>query len=230
MTRLTIAVLAAGLLIVSLGMGGCVDNNRSLTIMGNKMVDDSCSMTEFYLLSGLLDLDYTGFCYSAGDCEPYYQTSLIIRNAMQETEDCDTCNLHTWDVMVEGIELHYRFVEGRDFASADVQAIEDWEDELPLSVVFEAGSSENKILGVVVLPGAVGEQLRLLQERANDVVIGSSMRLVGSTLGGSRIESNEFTFPIRLCWGCLNVTCPAGVEPKCYPGQDSPQSCSEESN
>jgi hypothetical protein len=52
-------------------------------------------------------------------------------------------------------------------------------------------------------------------------------RVFGHTLGGDYVESNEFEFPVDVCYGCLigsRVNCKAGAGSAttvpCYPGQD----------
>ncbi|MGK4422266.1 hypothetical protein ACSLVQ_28865, partial [Klebsiella pneumoniae] len=41
-------------------------------------------------------------------------------------------------------------------------------------------------------------------------------KVFGHTLGGTRVESNEFLFPVDICFGCL-VTFPQGVSSPLFP-------------
>jgi hypothetical protein len=41
-------------------------------------------------------------------------------------------------------------------------------------------------------------------------------KVFGHTLGGTRVESNEFQFPVDVCYGCL-VTFPSGVSSPLFP-------------
>jgi len=79
---------------------------------------------------------------------------------------------------------------------------------------------------VIAVPGPlIGSNLVSMTEAYVDsLVLGVKIRVIGTTLGGSRVESNEFVFPIYFCWGCHE--CPPNTTyASCNPGADGEYYC-----
>ncbi len=220
MKKLTL--LAGSLvLVLALAVGGCVDNDRSLTVIKVLIPDDECVYTvdEYFRSSGLLDLAFPGY-----GGEPYYALGVQVRNALPPVPSCETGNLYAHDIQLERVEIRYSFPQGREVVEGMAPALlllEDQESQLLISGTFGAETDEN-ILAFTAIQSQVGALLFSLGEDADQVVLGINIKLIGSTLGGDRIESNEFLYPINLCWGCLtDFACEDGSYPACLPGQDS---------
>ncbi|MBW2701032.1 MAG: hypothetical protein JRF33_09455 [Deltaproteobacteria bacterium] len=215
--------LLAGFLVLALAVGGCVENDRSFTIIKVLIPDaaSECDYTvdDYFRSSGLMDLSFPGY-----GGEAFYALGVQVRNALPPVPSCETGNLYAHDIQLERVEIRYSFPQGRDEVERLAPAallLEDQESQLLISGTFGAETEEN-ILVFIAIQSQVGAQLYSLGESADDVTLGVSIRLIGSTLGGDRIESNEFLYPIRLCWGCLtDFACADGSYPACLPGQDS---------
>ena len=142
-------------------------------------------------------------------------------------------------IALAGFEVDVAFVDGNaaagDFfsglaADSATQALVRYQSAWSGSVA-PAGGMTTAITGII--PAALAQRLR----DANILADGSTLRVdarvraFGDKLGG-RIKSDPFTYPIRICDGCLInrvTTCPAsgpilkgGV---CNPGQDSAVDC-----
>ncbi len=213
--------LLAGFLVLALAVGGCVENDRSLTVIKVLIPDGDCvyAVDDYFRSSGLLDLAFPG--YSG---EPYYALGVQVRNALPPVPSCETGNLYAHDIQLERVEIRYSFPQGREVVEGMAPALlllEDQESQLLISGTFGAETTEN-ILAFTAIQSQVGALLFALGEDADQVVLGINIKLIGSTLGGDRIESNEFLYPISLCWGCLtDFACEDGSYPACLPGQDS---------
>ena len=219
-----ISFLAAFLVLV-LAVGGCVDNDRSLTII--KVLapssSDGCAydVDSIFYTSGRLDLAFPVF-----DGEPFSDMAVQVRNALPPISSGQSAgNLYAHDIQMERIEISYSFEQGRELVEGLAPALlllEDQKSQLLMSGTFFAETDDNIIFDIFVIQSQVGALLYALGEEADQVILGVSIRLIGSTLGGDRIESNEFLFPIKLCWGCLSAAiCPDGSFRGCLPGQDA---------
>lgn len=68
-------------------------------------------------------------------------------------------------------------------------------------------------------------EIRKLGLLISSLVLGLSVNVFGTTLGGQKVTSSEFVFPIFLCLGCLSEVCCKGapdesLRPMCLLGQD----------
>ena len=87
----------------------------------------------------------------------------------------------------------------------------------------------------IIDPGTV-ENLRSSVAPYARRTISTYTRAFGTTLGVQHVESNEYEFPIVVCYGCLvsglegsPPTCPAAIPSAttaaCFTGQDQPTDC-----
>lgn len=232
-----VAVLAA-----VLGTG-CVANDNALAIyrvLDLKIVQgeqpdtyvcviDPQEAEGSYCDSGTLDFDPTFW----NDQGPSFTLWLTLVNYLPDNSNLDIGQLNTNEVRLERIEVRYRW-EGaateEAMAEAGLDMLKILEDS---SVVAEIQSSGDRIpssmdgvtpsefypVEAVVIPSDVGTVLSNSLSSLDDSVLNKLtltmyLRAVGTTAGGTHLESADYRFPISLCNGCLN-----GLS-GCYPGQN----------
>ncbi len=229
-----VSLLAAALLA---GTPGCIDNAKSLVIVAAVPLvasEDSCAAqvqdeeSFLYQPSGLLDLNYPGF-----GGQPRYFLHVQVHNYMLNNSSDENQTINANDVQLESFEVRFKWLMGRELledaatfpAGQGLLLIEDQKVEIPTSGIVGAaadtGSPGQTIAQVLAIPPAlVGSTLTTMTESYVDsLVLGARIKVIGKTLGGSRIESNEFVYPIYFCWGCHQ--CPSGMTyAACLGGQD----------
>ena len=228
------AIMLSLVMSLALGvfLGGCVDNDRSLTIEYTLQADKDCvvesadgTVWDYGLFSGSLDLAHPFF---AG--EPRYYLSLQVRNNLPaEPTTCPTCGTNNYDVQIDRIEVRYSFEKGREIVEGlapSLLLLEDQAEMLPAGGSMPA-EGLTVIAGIPVISPQVGALLYSLGEEADQVVLGVSVKIIGTTLGGQRIESNDYMLRLYLCWAGLRLaSCSDGSYPGCFPGQEpAPDSC-----
>lgn len=219
--------------IASIGPVACVDNNRSFVIMFAVPPNDSCEyefqeMDSASMLSyGRLDLAFIPYNGS-----PSYWMKIQVHNNLLNNSSTGSSTSDTMAIQLDTIRVTYRWLQGADVIArnhTDLAVIETGPPfDSPVSgIVGSAADLETPgrlLIGLVAVPTRVGKSLMSLQADATYVVLGAQIQIIGRTLGGMRMESNTFTFPIYLYNGATH--CPAGSYPACIPGQDDfNQSC-----
>lgn len=120
---------------------------------------------------------------------------------------------------------------------------------IPLSGTLEP--NDDVVTSLQIVNDALGQQLRAstqLSDRGSSVPLEVEIRFHGVTTAGSEVESNNFTYPMTICRGCLltfplAANDPLDTQPNCradftsdtssvsdfaltcFPGQDSPLDC-----
>lgn len=229
----------AGMLVVvamTLGIVGCIDNDKSLVIMHNVVPDDKCILQvdpDYIRTRGFLDLNHPNFGTPA---EPIYYFFPQIHNFMPTNLSTCNCELDAMAIQLKKATISYEWLIGRDSLAPlgldNLLALEDGRFDIYLSGVVAAASQSGDpgqfVTHLRLIPPDIGTQLAALSTSAEEFVLGVHVTIKGTTLGGVDMDSNEFVYPIEFCWGCLTSTCPDGSYPACNPGQDSnPLECEE---
>ena len=219
------------LVAVSIAMGfvGCVENDKSLVIIHNVVPDESCIYKidpEYIRTRGFLDLNHPFF---GTPSEPVYYFFPQIHNYMctNLNTSCN-CELDAMAVQLRKATISYEWLIGREslttYGHGTLLGLEEGEFDIYLSGTVAAADDSGKpgqfVTHLRLIPPNVGAQLAALSTDAEEFVLGVHIKIKGTTLGGTDIESNEFVYPIEFCWGCLTATCPDGTYPACQPGQD----------
>ncbi len=218
-------------------LGGCLDNDRSLVILwAQPTMESECELpppqgvdgAEFRT-GGLLDLAF----YT----EPAYLMIIQAHNYLVNNTDEEANQVNSSDIFLERVEIGYRWLRNRDLIASSYPGLLEIENEkrkIPISGTLGAAAGMDDPGQLVMsipeaIPSSAGVQLADLSEQdAELVVFGIKVKLVGSTRGGSKIESNTFLFPVEFCFGCH--ACPAGgTYESCIPGQDD-FSCGSDSD
>jgi len=240
-TKMTKALLTALVVMTLASIPGCIENGKSLVIVASVIPEMSTSTggstactvnvqseDKFdYLPSGLLDLNFPGF-----SGQPHYNLYVQIHNYILSSANADNLTNNANDVQLVRFEVRYKWLSGRELledtvnfpAGQGLLFIEDQKVVSPTSGIIPAagdiGDPGKTTSKVVAIPkDLIGSNLvNIGEEYVDSLVLGARVKVIGKTLGGSRIESNEFTFPIYFCWGCQ--ACLDGTYVACDDGQD----------
>lgn len=175
-----------------------------------------------------------------------YSASLAVRNELRSSKDLAKARSEAGNVYLLGATVRLTLASGEALTSdpgLDGRAGNEFRTEG--SGFLEPGALSS--ITVNLLDGAAVCQIaRRVEERVNNlkvrpqdqsVQVIAFARVQAQTLGGLTIESQEFQFPINVCWGCLaNVTLAGNVcsapaaaagddKPICNPGQDASITC-----
>jgi hypothetical protein len=221
---------------------GCVDNDRTLVVVFATPLDDQCQARVqtggdyIYLPYGTLDL---GHPYH--NDEPEYYLYPQVHNYLQTNYNIDIGELDSMTIQVEKATVTYEWLSGREEvleASADLAPLLMLENDFEVTTYLSAtispsgdsGDPGQLVTVVRLITRDVGNLLTILQSQTarnlSKLTLGAHLRIEGHTLGGRKIVSNDFVFPIEFCWGCLSAACldengnVIGY-PACRPGQDS---------
>ncbi len=250
-TMKTRAVIWIMMVAMAAGIAGCVDNDKSLVItFAAPLLSGSDCQAQIqtgdnfnYLPNGKLDLSHPIF-----GGYPQYFAYPQIENRLVANVNADIWELEANDIQLIKGKVSYEWLDGRDVLEEPVNAaspVLGLEDNVEVDTYISGlvGASSGDSPGVIVtsvrlVSPQVGSNLMLLQNIVSPidldrVVLGLHLRVVGQTLGGREVESNDFVFPLKFCAGCMSDSCKDenGVEihdtngdpiyPGCYPGQDT---------
>jgi hypothetical protein len=171
----------------ALATQGCEDNESSLFIVGVLAIEKSdCILTpegtSILRTGGVLDLALRSN-YTAG---------LLVGSQLTQRGSRDQLRTETARLTLRGAEVRLETSTGGVIAEYTT---------VGTGFVHPAAGAEPHYgtMSVDLIPAGapIGEGLLV-----------ANMRIFGDTLGGDEIESNEYSFPIRVCYGCL-VSYPA---------------------
>ncbi|MBW1808859.1 MAG: hypothetical protein JRJ87_11750 [Deltaproteobacteria bacterium] len=221
---------------------GCIDNDKTMVIVFAGPLDDNCAASvqssdgNVFLSSGILDLGHPYF-----NNEPVYYLYPQVHNYLVSSINIDIHELEAMTIQIEKATVTYEWLPGSEEvleASADLAPLlmleNDFEVTTYLSGTIGPGGEDGKpgqmVIGVRLITRDVGNLLTILQHQTprnlSKLTLGAHLRIEGHTLGGRKIVSNDFVFPIEFCWGCLSYACldengnVIGY-PACDPGQTS---------
>jgi hypothetical protein len=229
------------LVLPALLLAACDSIDFSLVIHDNLAPEEGCSWVlpsgdEYqFIKAGVLDLAYPGFALGVG--APSYYLHLLIYNYLLPDLNADSGRLNSRAIMLQSFEIDYTWLRGYDeiaaLNSAALEGLTSQHVSVPMAHVIgsadDSGEPGKALLGLNVLPASEGrmlDDLAMLQgalEALDRIYLGVEVRAVGTTLGGTRVESMPFVYPISFCFNCLAHRCPAPFQnffPGCHAGQD----------
>lgn len=238
--RLRLAVAVVGLVAAI----ACVEDTPALFIVHNAALDTSCrpseSTTGTSLGRGAMDLTVAN----------RYIMNPLVENLMSPsgTVSLGGTTRGSGAGDYEGNRVTFSFAQVSFDAPPGFDRALPKNLEIPISGTLEPGR-----FGVVeleVINQALGEQLRTstqLDDRNESVPVEVTLRFHGVTTSGTEVESNEFTYPLEICRGCLLEFPPEASDPfdaqpncrailsetetassidlGCHPGQDELLDC-----
>jgi hypothetical protein len=211
------------LALVAAGATGCADNESSLFVRQvQAMQPPQCTVTAdpsaSFMPYGSLDLIIGG--------DNGYQAALLVGNQLAQRGSTTQIRTETARVSLRGAIVRVLDDTGAEITSFTVDG----------SGFVDPGSGESPgfgLLGTTLIPPQFASYGYL-----GWVTVW--VKVFGRTLGGKDIESNELTYPIDVCNGCLvsfpskaveldtgNCTHAGATEytVPCIPGQDAPVPC-----
>jgi hypothetical protein len=208
MSRVDIKTLFTSILgTLALGLAGCADNNSAMFVRGVLVPAQDCTVRAdpngAMFLRGTVDLAFTDS----------YVGALLVGNQLVRRGSKNQLRVETSRIALKG---------------AEVTVLDDQENELanytvPGTGFVDPGTGEDPgygILGATLLPpGLAGV----------DGLFIIDVKVFGTTLGGSDLESVPLRYPIQTCTGCL-ISYPADADDPAQPGYQCVQGTPPESS
>jgi hypothetical protein len=205
-------------------LSGCLvdDEDGKLVILQAQPLSDTCEITTdrtVGLSQGVIDMAM------ATD----YTLNLLVQNNMDQitrvrSYQPQDARLNTTDVRLTRAIVEYRALD---------QVTASFPEQLRVPLSAPVSAAGTSVFGVEVLTPAMVQDLRTSPEfiiRGADgqvrpartsVKLLVNVKVEGETLDGKSVGSNDFTFPLTVCNGCLVAVPPdavsvdAGVQPNC---------------
>ncbi|MES1205225.1 MAG: hypothetical protein ABUS79_04735 [Pseudomonadota bacterium] len=216
------------------GLTGCQGPSGQFFVVQNQVPTDGCTIPAEkgqYRGQGVLDVRVPNISAETG----YFLFPLLQNDLPVDSDDGVEPNR----IALTGFEVDVTVVDGsaaaRDFFAAlsgDPAGAALMRFQSPWSGSIDPGGG-NLAAATTAVPAEMARRLRDedILAGGTDVRINAHVRAVGNKLG-ARVSSDTFTYPIRICDGCLinSVTaCPRAGEvlsgSACNPGQDSLVDC-----
>jgi len=239
-------VLRFGCLIAAAWLlSACAEDTPEIYILQNASTDDDCepsTAADVFVSRGTLDLFVTN----------QYVMFPLARNSMVPSEDVSFgaaggaagggLEGNEWEANT--VTLRRARVEFDAPAALGVPLPSDF--EIPIS--GSINPADEAAVGLQVVTPSIGNALAaspLLQASSSSVTMLVRIKFFGVTGAGREVDSNEFVFPIELCFGCLLDVPPEAIDPafptpncrvfdefdsntvtdQCFIGQDQPVDC-----
>lgn len=230
------------------GLFGCAEDTPELYIQQNLPPDDDCeppttgAASSAALARGTLDLLVSN---------EYFMLPLVL-NSLVESESVGFGGggggggggLSGTDWEANVITLNRAEVEFDAPAALGVPLLRKL--DIPLAGSVQPGG--NIVTALRVIPSQVGNALRnsaFLRQSGSSLDMLLRVKFYGTTGAGREVDSNVFSFPVTLCFGCLLEVPPEAVDPAlpapncrntedfsssdsstiCFAGQDRPLDC-----
>jgi hypothetical protein len=153
--------------------------------------------TQLHITSGVLDVGVVG----------QYTAEFLVGNQLVPRGDPTQPDTETSFVNVQGAVVR--------ILDSDGNQVTTFTQPAAITIPPSAGTSPGYApISLTIIDATTAQGLGLGPTNA-----GSTKRLIpytrffGKTLGGQSVESNEFGFPVDVCWGCLVTFSTADVNP-----------------
>jgi hypothetical protein len=194
--------------LAALGGGGCVDDQGMLFVRqaqarvasGSTGCTVENSPSSLFITEGTLDLAF----------RTEYTAALLVGNQLVARGNSSQLRTETSRVQIEGAEV--RLEDGETVVWGPYT--------VPGSGFVDPATGSTPSFGLtetILLGSAFGNDL--IRNFDKNVVkrFTSVVKINGKTLGGSEIQSNQWRFPLSVCYGCLIVYPPDANDPKVQP-------------
>jgi hypothetical protein len=215
---------------------GCQDNESMLFIVGVLAVETTNCLAKpergaTLRAGGALDTSL-----ASG-----YRAALLVGSQLTQRGSREQLRTETARLSLEGAEVTLNDAAG---APLDIGTANPF-STLGTGFVDPAGGTDPGfgVIFVDVIPGAISDKVAQSLPKGDGIIV-AKIRAFGTTLGGQEVESGDYTFPLRICNGCL-VSYPnsansaavgdeylcqataatAAATPVCFLGQDVPVPC-----
>jgi hypothetical protein len=149
---------------------------------------------------------------------PTYLMGAVVENRLIANGNPGQGRVNTNDFQVTQARIRYEFPDPAFQASVA-------EHVTPANGLVKTGAALP--IGVVIFPPDVITQLKGLVSGSTVGTVRAKVTLDGKLLDGSSTNTNEYTYSIRICSGCITARCsdPTKTPVFCAPGQDSDVIC-----
>jgi hypothetical protein len=207
MKRIALISLLFGALVLT---GGCAEDTPEIFVVGNQSFTETCEVPvagrgQVLRTRGVLDL----FITSAYQMVPWVENRLVesgtVRFAGGTTEGLSGQEWEANDVILQRALIRY---EAPDALGVPLPR----ELELDLSGAIPPGGTTS--IEMQVITPSIGRTLansRILRE-GTSLTLNLRIKFFGVTSAGNNVDSNEFVYPIELCYGCLLSTPPDAID------------------
>ncbi len=221
----------------ALAAPGCQENESMLVIVGVLAVETTNCLAKpergaTLRAGGTLDTALAGS----------YRAALLVGSQLTQRGSRERLRTETARLSLEGAEVTLTDAGGAliDLGADTANPF----STLGTGFVDPAGGTDPGfgVIFVDVVPAAIKDAVTSVTH--GDGIVVAKIRAYGTTLGGQEIESGEYTFPLRICNGCLisypntaNSAMPgndyvcqsnlpmATTSPVCFLGQDAVVPC-----
>ena len=194
--------------------GGCAEDTPEIFVVGNQSFTETCDIpvagrgNQTLRTRGVMDL----FVTSAYQMVPWVENRLVDSGTVTFTSGGNGEGLvgQEWeanDIILQRALIRY---EAPDALGVPLPR----ELELDLSGAIPPASSAS--IEMQVITPSIGSTLansRILRE-GTSLTLNLRIKFFGVTSSGNNVDSNEFVYPIELCYGCLLSTPPDAIDPE----------------
>lgn len=181
----------------TLAAAGCEDNESMLFIVGVLAVETTNCVAKpergaTLRAGGTLD---TALASS-------YRAALLVGSQLTQRGSREQLRTETARLSLEGAEVTLTDAGGTPLNLGD--GVGNPFSTLGTGFVDPAGGTDPGfgVIFVDVVPAVIQPSVSAALEHGDGIVV-AKIRAFGSTLGGQDVESGEYTFPLRICDGCL---------------------------
>lgn len=209
------AALAMGL---SGTVAGCAEDTPEIFIVANQVFADGCEVpsagagtaaNQVFRTRGVLDLFVTDF----------YVAIPRVENTLVESESAGFNTTGGEGDGLAGTDWEANHILLRR-AVIQFDAPEALGVPLPREITVEVsgaiapgGAATIEMQAITPSIGATLANSRLLREARTSLTIDLRIKFFGVTAAGREVDSNEFIYPVELCYGCLLSIPPTAIDP-----------------
>lgn len=208
------------LLVATLGLGstavlgGCAEDTPEIFIVANQIFSDTCeppvpgASNNVYRNRGVLDL----FVTNSYVMIPRVESTLV---GSDEVSFGATGGEGLTGAAWEANHILLRRAVVR-FDAPDALGVPlPRELEIELSGAISPGSAATiEMQAITPSLGTTLANSRLLREARTSLTINLRLKFFGVTSAGREVDSNEFIYPVELCYGCLLNFPPQAIDPE----------------
>lgn len=215
----------------------CADNESTLAVRGILALSaDTCTTTA----DPSSELQFNGIIDTALAGE--YTAIFLVMNQLVARGDANLLRTETSRIQLDTADVRIQDATGTTVTRSDGTA---GEFTVPIVGFVDPGTGTTPGYGSTAItlidPGTASDLAAQAQQTGLGMDLLVKVIIHGHTLGGTEVETGEFTFPLHACYGCL-VDCPGKAidstfspqncknmsedpEPNCRIGRDRPVDC-----
>lgn len=243
---LILALVGAG--IAAVASPACVEYPQSLVVTGVVVGDTSSADNGGCLFEASNDTYYFDGTVDATVATSYVGT-LRVENRMRDSANAAKGRVEANDLYILGATVRLTLPTGEPLATDPTKDGRSGNEFRTVSGGFVTAGDPGNVAVNLLDSAAICQISRQVQARIQGTDLRPQdqaaqvlafVRVQAQTVGGLTVESQEFQFPINICWGCLVTlkltngecipqasTATDGPKPVCRLGQDQSMDCTQ---